>query len=80
MLTEREKTRKTWLEKAIYEIQKVQLEGLGSGAQTLAFGGRSIQRFTPQELESLRRSYDNELARLERKEVGKSSRTIRVWG
>lgn len=78
-LTPRQVTRKAWLEKAISEIEKAQLTGITAGL-SMSFNGRSIQRHTPTELEKLRKGFEAELCKLERKEVGTQTRTIRVVG
>lgn len=79
-LTPRQAERKQWLEQAIKEIQYAQLNGIKSEALTMSFNGRSMQRFTPEELEKMRLRYDQELTKLERMEAGNYSRTIRVYG
>lgn len=78
-LTARQTTRKAWLEKAIFEIESAQLKGITSGL-TMSFNGRSIQRHTPAELERLNRTYEAELCKLEKIELGTRTRTIRVIG
>lgn len=78
-LTPRQITRKAWLEKAISEIESAQLTGIKSGL-SMSFNGRSIQRHTIQELETLLKGYEAELCKLERKEAGTQTRTIRVVG
>jgi len=78
-LTARQITRKAWLEGAVLQIQSAQLKGITSGL-TMSFNGRSIQRHTPAELESLMRTYEAELCKLEKKELGTFTRTIRVIG
>ena len=78
-LTERQKSRKAWLEQAVNEIQNAQINGFKSGF-SMSFNGRSIQRFSPKELENLRHMYDRELIRLEKIEAGNYTRTVRVNG
>lgn len=78
-LTARQAVRKAWLEKAITEIQSAQLKGISAGL-TMSFNGRSIQRHTPAELEKLMRTYESELCKLEKIELGTRTRTIRVVG
>lgn len=77
-LTARQAVRKAWLEQAITEIQSAQLKGFSSA--TMTFNGRSIQRHTPAELEKLMRTYESELCKLEKIELGTRTRTIRVVG
>ncbi|MDW2321315.1 hypothetical protein R7127_13615 [Vibrio sp. 1159] len=79
-LTESETTRKAWLVDAINAIQNAQLGNLTSGKSALSFNGRNVTNMSPTEIESLRRSYAAELAKLERKEQGVSTRTIRCIG
>lgn len=79
-LTERQTARKAWLINAITAIESAQLNSLTSEAAQMTFNGRSIQRFSPQELERLRTVYDGELSKLEKVEAGTYTRTVRVIG
>lgn len=79
-LTTRQAERKAWLESAITAIQNAQLGILTSGKLDLSYNGRSMTNLSPPEMEKLRRSYESELQKLERKEEGSASRTIRVIG
>lgn len=79
-LTESEATRKAWLVDAINAIQNAQLGNLTSGKSSLSFNGRNVTNMSPTEMENLRRSYASELAKLERKEQGMRTRTIRCIG
>ncbi|ANQ24835.1 hypothetical protein BA893_24955 [Vibrio natriegens] len=79
-LTESEATRKAWLVEAINAIQNAQLGNLTSGKSSLSFNGRNVTNMSPTEMETLRRSYAAELMKLERKEQGVRTRTIRCIG
>lgn len=79
-LTPRQSIRKEWLEKAIDAIQETQLNGIVSEGSQMTFNGRSIQRFSPDELERLRLRFEAELTKFERIELGTHTRTIRVIG
>ncbi len=79
-LTESETTRKAWLVEAITAIQNAQLGNLTSGKSSLSFNGRNVTNMSPTEMETLRRSYASELNKLERKELGVRTRTIRCIG
>lgn len=79
-LTPRQVTRKAWLEKAIDAIQETQLNGIVSEGSQMTFNGRSIQRFSTEELENLRVRFEAELSKLERIELGTHTRTVRVIG
>ena len=79
-LTESEATRKEWLVNAINAIQNAQLGNLTSGKSSLSFNGRNVTNMSPTEMETLRRSYAAELMKLERKEQGVRTRTIRCIG
>ncbi|ALR15263.1 hypothetical protein M272_16895 [Vibrio natriegens NBRC 15636 = ATCC 14048 = DSM 759] len=79
-LTESEATRKAWLVEAISAIQNAQLGNLTSGKSSLSFNGRNVTNMSPTEMETLRRSYAAELTKLERKEQGVRTRTIRCIG
>ncbi len=79
-LTTRQAARKTWLENALAAIESAQLGLLSTGKSSVTFNGRSATNLAPSELEKLRRSYESELLKLERKEIGKGTRTVRVIG
>ncbi len=79
-LTPRQIARKEWLESAVEAIQNAQMGIITSGKSQLSWNGRSVTNLSPDELESLRRSYESELERLERKEQGSGTRTVRVIG
>ena len=79
-LTESEATRKAWLVEAISAIQNAQLGNLISGKSSLSFNGRNVTNMSPTEMETLRCSYAAELTKLERKEQGVRTRTIRCIG
>ncbi|BBM66347.1 hypothetical protein VA249_29930 [Vibrio alfacsensis] len=79
-LTERQQSRKAWLENAIEVIQTAQLGNLTSGKASLSFQGRNITNLSPTELEKLRKQLDNELTKLERIEQGRATRTVRFIG
>lgn len=79
-LTVSETTRKEWLVSAIEAIQQAQLGIISSGKSSLSFNGRSVTNLSPMELEKMRSSYSSELAKLERKEAGLRTRTIRCTG
>lgn len=79
-LTDRQTARKEWLESAIDAIQNAQMGILTSGKSELSFNGRSVTNLSPSELETMRRSYESELEKLERKEKGLRTRTVRVLG
>lgn len=79
-LTERQQARKRWLEMAIQAIQSANLAALKSGASSYGISDRNLERFSPSELEKLCRQYENELSILEKKEAGKYTRTVRVYG
>ena len=79
-LTESEATRKAWLVNAINAIQNAQLGNLTSGKSSLSFNGRNVTNMSPTEMETLRRCYAAELMKLERKEQGVRTRTIRCIG
>jgi len=46
----------------------------------MTFNGRSVQRYSPEELERLRVRYDAELVKLERIDSGTYTTTVRVIG
>lgn len=76
-LTTRQAARKSYLEGAIPKLEAA-IEG-SFGAAKLTIAGRSLERYTLEELESLRAKYDAELTRLERRDLGVSNvNTIRV--
>ncbi|EMK6669888.1 hypothetical protein V9J75_003402 [Vibrio fluvialis] len=79
-LTESEAARKAWLVSAIEAIQKAQLGILTSGKSSLSFNGRSVTNLSPTEMEAMRVSFASELGKLERKEAGLRTRTIRCIG
>lgn len=78
-LTSRQSERKEWLEGVLSDIEEALSGGIKNGVSG-AFNGRSVQRYTPDELTKLQKRYDSELRRLERIEAGTNSRTIRVIG
>lgn len=79
-LTTRETARKTYLETAVTAIQDAQMGMIKGGVQEMSVGGRSLARFKPDELEKLYQKYLAELTRLESKEAGTRTRTVRVIG
>ncbi len=79
-LTTREQTRKTYLETAVAGIQEAQMGMIQGGVAEMSVGGRSLARFKPDELEKLFEKYSAELKRLESKEAGTRTRTVRVIG
>ena len=79
-LTDRETTRKTYLENAIDAIQTAQLRMIEGGVQEMEIGGRSLVRFKPHELENLYQKYSVELKKLKSKAAGTRTRTVRVVG
>ncbi len=79
-LTTRQAARKDWLEKALTAIESAQLGLLTNAKSSITFNGRSATNLAPSELERLRRSYESELLKLERKEMGQGTKTIRVIG
>ncbi len=79
-LTTREQNRKSYLETALDSIQEAQQGMISGGVQEMSIGGRSLVRFKPNELEDLYQKYSRELIRLEAKEAGKRTRTVRVIG
>lgn len=71
-LTERQTRRKAWLENMLQAIEERLSGDIASGAVNMTLNGRSLQRYSLEELDALYKRYDNELARLENQEAGKS--------
>jgi len=78
-LTPRQTSRKAWLEAALTKIEAAQAGNFDQG-QAMTFNGRSVQRYSPEELERLRVRYDAELVKLERIDSGTYTTTVRVIG
>lgn len=78
-LTTRQTNRKAWLETALTAIESAQMGNFEQG-QMITLNGRSLQRYSAEELERLRVRYDAELDKLERKANGTYSTTVKVIG
>ena len=79
-LTDREQARKAHLETLLTAIQDAEQGTWSAAVQEMSIGGRSLVRFKPEELAKYYRVYDQELKRLEAKEAGTRTRTVRVVG
>lgn len=71
-LTQRQLNRKQWLETTLDTIQARINGDLDSGAVSLSLNGRSLQRYSLDELNRLYKQYDHELSQLENQVAGKS--------
>lgn len=71
-LTDRQTRRKQWLENMLDAIEARISGDLDSGAISMSLNGRSLQRYSIEELNRMYSQYSNELSQLERKEAGKS--------
>lgn len=70
-LTERQIRRKAWLEQMMDAIEARIAGDVESGSSSMSFNGRSLQRYTLDELNTLHSQYSYELNRLELQEMGK---------
>lgn len=70
-LTDRQTRRKEWLEKMLDAIEARISGDLESGGSSMSINGRSLQRYTMDELNGMYSQYNNELTRLERQAAGK---------
>ncbi len=78
-LTDRQTRRKEWLEKMLDAIEARISGDLESGGSSMSINGRSLQRYTMDELNTLYSQYSYELTRLERQAAGKPKySTVRV--
>lgn len=70
-LTDQQTRRKAWLENMLDAIEARIYGDLESGGSSMSINGRSLQRYTMDELNGLYSQYNNELTRLERQAAGK---------
>ena len=71
-LTDRQTRRKEWLEKMLDAIEARISGDLESGGSSMSINGRSLQRYSMDELNTLYSRYNNELTQLERQAAGQS--------
>lgn len=72
-LTERQTKRKVWLESMLTAIEGRLSGDIESGGSNMSINGRSLQRYTLDELNTMYRQYSSELTQLERVEQGRPS-------
>ena len=78
-LTDRETRRKAWLEQIIDAIEFRMTGDISSGASSMSLNGRSLQRYSLDELNSLYLKFNNELKQLDRQAIGQPRYTsVRV--
>ena len=78
-LTNRQIRRKQWLESMLNAIEARLAGDIADGGSSMSINGRSLQRYSLDELNTLHRVYSNELTGLEQKEAGRSKySTVRV--
>ncbi len=78
-LSDRQTKRKAWLEQILDAIDARIAGDIASGGSNMTINGRSLQRYSLEELDALRKRYDNELEGLEAKEAGRAKyQPIRV--
>lgn len=70
-LTDRQQNRKDWLEKMLDAIEGRISGDIESGSSSMSLNGRSLQRYTLEELNTLHSQYSYELSRLEQQAAGK---------
>ncbi len=70
-LTDRQTRRKEWLENMLDAIEARISGDLESGASSMSINGRSLQRYSLDELNGLYAQYNNELKRLEQQALGR---------
>lgn len=70
-LTDRQTRRKQWLENMLDAIEARISGDLESGGSSMSINGRSLQRYSLDELNGLYSQYNNELKRLEQQALGR---------
>ena len=70
-LTDRQTLRKEWLEKMLDAIEARLSGDIESGGSSMSMNGRSLQRYSLEELNTLHKTFSNELSRLEQQAAGK---------
>lgn len=70
-LTDRQNRRREWLEKVLDAIESRLSGDIESGGSSMSMNGRSMQRYSLDELNSLHKTFSNELNQLEQQADGK---------
>lgn len=70
-LTDRQNRRREWLEKVLDAIESRLSGDIESGGSSMSINGRSMQRYSLDELNSLHKTFSNELNQLEQQADGK---------